>query len=58
MKLMYAPQSPFARKVRVAAIELGLDGDIEAKRLGRHDEPGRAVATLRSELAVKGLLDA
>lgn len=30
MKLMYAPQSPFARKVRVAAIELGLDGDIEA----------------------------
>jgi glutathione S-transferase len=24
MKLLYAPQSPFARKVRVAAIELGL----------------------------------
>jgi len=29
MKLMYAPQSPFARKVRIAAIELGLDGEIE-----------------------------
>jgi glutathione S-transferase len=29
MKLMYAPQSPFARKVRVAAIELGLGGRIE-----------------------------
>lgn len=29
MKLMYAPQSPFARKVRVAAIELGLTDDIE-----------------------------
>lgn len=29
MKLMYAPQSPFARKVRVAAIELGLANDIE-----------------------------
>ena len=25
MKLFYAPQSPFARKVRAAAIELGLD---------------------------------
>lgn len=29
MKLMYSPQSPFVRKVRVAAIELGLDGEIE-----------------------------
>lgn len=29
MKLMYTPQSPFARKVRVAAIELGLEGEIE-----------------------------
>ncbi len=29
MKLMYAPQSPFARKVRVAAIELGLADEIE-----------------------------
>jgi glutathione S-transferase len=29
MKLMYAPQSPFSRKVRVVAVELGLDGDIE-----------------------------
>lgn len=29
MKLMYAPQSPFARKVRVAAIELGLGDEIE-----------------------------
>lgn len=29
MKLMYALQSPFARKVRIAAIELGLDGEIE-----------------------------
>jgi len=29
MKLMYAPQSPFARKVRAAAIELGLDDTIE-----------------------------
>ena len=29
MKLMYAPQSPFARKVRAAAIELGLADRIE-----------------------------
>ena len=29
MKLMYAPQSPFARKVRAAAIELGLGDRIE-----------------------------
>lgn len=29
MKLMYAPTSPFVRKVRVAAIELGLGDDIE-----------------------------
>jgi glutathione S-transferase len=28
MKLLYAPQSPFARKVRAAAIELGLDDRI------------------------------
>ena len=29
MKLLYAPASPFARKVRVAAIEVGLDDRIE-----------------------------
>ena len=29
MKLHYAPQSPFARKVRAAAIELGLSGSID-----------------------------
>ena len=29
MKLMYGVASPFARKVRAAAIELGLDGQIE-----------------------------
>ena len=29
MKLMYAPQSPFARKVRAASIELGLGREIE-----------------------------
>ena len=29
MKLMYAPPSPFARKVRVASIELGLTDEIE-----------------------------
>ena len=29
MKLMYAPASPFARKVRVAAIELGLGDAVE-----------------------------
>ena len=29
MKLLYAPQSPFARKVRAAAIELSLDERIE-----------------------------
>lgn len=29
MKLMYSPASPFARKVRVASIELGLDDEIE-----------------------------
>jgi glutathione S-transferase len=29
VKLMYAPQSPFSRKVRAAAIELGLEDSIE-----------------------------
>ena len=29
MKLFYAPQSPFARKVRIAAIELGIEDGIE-----------------------------
>ncbi len=29
MKLFYAPQSPFARKVHIAALELGLADDIE-----------------------------
>jgi len=29
MKLMYLPQSPFARKVRVAAIELGMGSTID-----------------------------
>lgn len=29
MKLMYAPQSPFARKVRAAVIELGMETSIE-----------------------------
>lgn len=29
MKLFYAPQSPFARKVRAAAVELGLDERLE-----------------------------
>jgi|SRR5262245_40007692 len=29
MKLFYAPQSPFARKVRAAAIELGLNQRIQ-----------------------------
>jgi len=29
MKLIYAPQSPFSRKVRAAAIELGLADRIE-----------------------------
>jgi glutathione S-transferase len=29
MKLYYAPQSPFARKVRAAAIELGFAGNLE-----------------------------
>jgi glutathione S-transferase len=29
MKLLYAPQSPFARKVRAAAIELGLGKRID-----------------------------
>ena len=29
MKLHYAPQSPFARKARAAAIELGLSGSID-----------------------------
>ena len=29
MKLHYAPQSPFARKVRAAAIELGIGGSID-----------------------------
>jgi glutathione S-transferase len=31
MKLMYAPQSPFSRKVRAAAIELGLADRMELK---------------------------
>ena len=34
MKLFYGPASPFVRKVMVAAIELGLDGQIELERLG------------------------
>ena len=29
MKLTYSPPSPFARKVRVAAMELGLADEIE-----------------------------
>jgi glutathione S-transferase len=29
MKLLYAPQSPFARKVRAAAVELGLADRLE-----------------------------
>ena len=29
MKLYYSPTSPFVRKVNVAAIELGLDAQIE-----------------------------
>lgn len=29
MRLRFAPTSPFVRKVRVAALETGLDGDIE-----------------------------
>ena len=29
MNLFYAPQSPFARKVRIAAIELGIEDGIE-----------------------------
>ena len=29
MKLTYSPASPFARKVRICAIELGLIGKIE-----------------------------
>lgn len=29
MKLYYSPASPFARKVRMVALETGLDGDIE-----------------------------
>ena len=29
MKLSYAPQSPFCRKVRMAAIELGLGDQIK-----------------------------
>ncbi len=29
MKLLYAPASPFVRKVRAAAIELGLNDRIE-----------------------------
>ena len=33
MKLWYSPPSPFARKVRVAAIELGLAGRIEEIRI-------------------------
>jgi glutathione S-transferase len=39
MKLHYAPQSPFARKVRAAAIELGLGGRIDLEHT--EDVPGR-----------------
>lgn len=42
MKLMYAPPSPFARKVRAAAIELGLDDQIELELT--EVAPGRANA--------------
>jgi glutathione S-transferase len=31
MKLLYAPQSPFSRKVRAAAIELGLSDRIDVE---------------------------
>ena len=52
MKLLYAPQSPFARKVRAAAIELGLDGQIALEYAevvpGRPNEAyGEAVNPLR-----------
>ena len=33
MKLWYSPPSPFARKARAAAIELGLAGRIEEIRV-------------------------
>jgi glutathione S-transferase len=43
MKLHYAPQSPFARKVRAAAIELGLEERIELEYT--EVVPGRANAS-------------
>jgi len=46
MKLFYAPQSPFARKVRAAAIELGLDSRLELEYA--EVVPGRPNAAFES----------
>jgi glutathione S-transferase len=39
MKLRYTPRSPFVRKVRVTAIETGLDGQIELVATNLADPP-------------------
>ena len=39
MKLIYAPLSPFARKVRVVLAEKGMDGDVEGLVANPWDEP-------------------
>ena len=51
MKLLYAPASPFVRKVRAAAIELGLEGRIELEPVTVAPcKPNRDYATAHNPL--------
>ena len=56
MKLVYSPPSPFARKIRIVAMELGLPDEI-AEKTAREWEtyPGFADAHLRE---LRAILDA
>ena len=44
MKLLFSPPSPFVRKVRIAAIEKGLDGQIELVPAHPWPEPTAVIA--------------
>src|SRR5882757_4527028 len=44
MKLLFSPPSPFVRKVRIAAIEKGLDGRIELVPAQPWPEPTAVIA--------------
>jgi len=39
MKLFYSPTSPYARKVRIMIIELGLEEDVTNVAVATHDDP-------------------